>query len=55
MSIAEETLKAYFTKEKTRRSIISAAFFKKNRDEYVPIPQAQIDLVDGIYTQNYGW
>ena len=53
--IAAETINDYFTKEKTRYAFLSAAIFKKNRDEYVPIPQAQINLVEGIYTQNYGW
>ncbi|HCI54747.1 MAG TPA: RagB/SusD family nutrient uptake outer membrane protein [Bacteroidales bacterium] len=53
--IAAETLNSYFAVEKTRYSFLIAAYFKKNRDEYLPIPQQQIDLVEGIYTQNYGW
>ncbi|TXJ23192.1 MAG: RagB/SusD family nutrient uptake outer membrane protein [Chitinophagaceae bacterium] len=50
--IAAETINAYLTVEKTRRNHLSSAVFTKGRDEYLPIPQAQIDLVDGLYTQN---
>ncbi|HZY82640.1 MAG TPA: RagB/SusD family nutrient uptake outer membrane protein, partial [Cyclobacteriaceae bacterium] len=53
--IAAETLNAYFDKEKTRYSFLQGAKFTKNRDEYMPIPQAQINLVEGIYKQNNGY
>lgn len=53
--IAAETLNAYFAVEKTRFAFLSAANFRKNRDEYLPIPQTQIDLSEGIYSQNFGW
>jgi len=53
--IAAETLNKYFAEEKVRYTFLSTASFKKNRDEYLPIPQQQINLVEGIYTQNYGW
>jgi hypothetical protein len=53
--IAAETLNAYFAKEMTRYSFLSAANFTKGRDEYLPIPQTQIDLVEGLYQQNNGW
>ncbi len=53
--IAAETLNAYLTKEKTRHPHLQNAVFTKGRDEYLPIPQDQINLVDGIYTQNPGY
>lgn len=53
--IAAETLNDYFAKERERFSFLQDAHFTKNRDEYMPIPQAQINLVEGIYEQNYGY
>lgn len=53
--IAAETLNAYLTKEKTRHPHLQNAVFTKGRDEYLPIPQDQINLVDGIYQQNPGY
>jgi len=46
----------YFAKEKTRRpAIFSSAYFTKNKNEYIPIPQNQIGYVKGIYKQNAGF
>jgi hypothetical protein len=53
--IAAETINAYFEKEKQRVPYMGIANFAKNRDEYMPIPQQQIDLSQGIYKQNAGW
>jgi hypothetical protein len=53
--IAEPTLNTYFTKEKTRRPFFKDAFFKKNKNEYLPIPQTQLNLSSGNYTQNNGF
>ena len=53
--IAAETINAYFAAEALRHSFIASAHFTKGRDEYWPIPQAQIDLVEGLYKQNNGW
>lgn len=53
--IAAETCNAYFEVEKTRHNYLKDAHFTKNRDEYFPIPQTQIDYVGGLYTQNPGW
>jgi hypothetical protein len=50
--IAAETLNAYLTVEKTRRAYLSSAFFTKGRDEYLPIPQREIDFTKGLYVQN---
>jgi hypothetical protein len=53
--IAAEVLNKHFAKEKTRFVFLQNANFTKGRDEYLPIPQAQINLVSGIYVQNNGW
>jgi hypothetical protein len=53
--IAAETLNEYFEVEKTREVFLSKAHFTKGRDEYLYIPQTQINLVNGIYVQNNGW
>jgi len=53
--IAAETLNAYFAAEKNRFVFLAKANFAKGRDEYLYIPQAQINLVNGIYDQNNGW
>ena len=53
--IASETLNTYFETEKTRVPHLDAAHFTKNRDEYLPIPERQIQYSKGIYEQNYGW
>ncbi len=50
--IAAETLNSYFDVERTRRSFLNDALFQKNRDEYLPIPQQEIDLSEGLYQQN---
>jgi starch-binding outer membrane protein, SusD/RagB family len=52
--IAAETINAYFAVEKTKRAYLSAAGFRKNQDEYFPIPNAQITLSEGVYVQNTG-
>lgn len=53
--IAEPTMNAYFTKEKTRRTYLSTAKFTAGRDEYLPIPQAEITFTNGLYKQNPGY
>ena len=53
--IAEETLNDYFSVERTRRGYLSQARFTQGRDEYLPIPQAQVDLSRGLYQQNPGY
>ena len=50
--IAAETLNEHFSIEKTRFVFLANANFKKGRDEYLPIPQQQINLANGIYIQN---
>jgi hypothetical protein len=53
--IAEPTLNAYLTKEKTRRAFLNSAKFTAGRDEYFPIPQREIDFTKGLYVQNPGY
>ncbi len=53
--IAEQTLNTYLSKEKQYRAYLSEAQFTRGRDEYLPIPQRQIDLSGGLYEQNVGY
>lgn len=45
----------YFPKEKTLRSYYDKSSFQAGRDEYFPIPQAQINFSGGLYRQNPGY
>jgi starch-binding outer membrane protein, SusD/RagB family len=53
--IAAQTLNAYIAVEKTRFNFLDDANFTQGRDEYLPIPQAEINLTHGLYVQNNGW
>ncbi|PVD49871.1 RagB/SusD family nutrient uptake outer membrane protein [Terrimonas sp.] len=53
--IASEEMNTYFNTERTRKSYLKDAKFTKNRDEYFPVPQQQINYVKGLYKQNPGW
>lgn len=53
--IAESTLNAYIAKEKVRRTFLATAKFTAGRDEYLPIPQAEITFTNGLYKQNPGY
>ncbi len=53
--LAEPTLNAYLDKEKVRRTYLSTAKFTAGRDEYLPIPQAEITFTNGLYIQNPGY
>ena len=52
-TVAEE-LNAYIAAEKSRRSYLNAASFTKGKNEYNPIPRAQIDLSKNTLKQNPG-
>ncbi len=52
---AAADLNAYIAKEKTRRPFFNTASFTAGKNEYFPIPQAQIDLSQGTLTQNPGY
>lgn len=54
--IADKVLnEEYFPKEKTLRSYYDKSQFKSGRDEYFPVPQAQINFSGGLYQQNPGY
>lgn len=55
--IAESTLNAYFTYEGQKLPVaLGGARFTSNQDEYLPIPQAQIDLQGkDVLKQNQGY
>lgn len=53
--IAEPVLNDYISKEKVRRTFLSTAKFTAGRDEYLPIPQAEITFTKGLYRQNPGY
>lgn len=53
--IAAEYLNNYFASEVQRTPHLVGAHFTKNRDEYLPISQAQINFSKGLYKQNPGW
>lgn len=52
---ADEVLNTYYSEEKSKRTYYSAASFDKNQDEYIPIPQQQINFSKGLYEQNYNY
>ena len=53
--VAAQTLNEYLAVEKTRHDYLQNARFTAGRDEYLPIPQAQIDFTSGLYKQNPGY
>jgi hypothetical protein len=53
--IAADYLNSYFAVETTRTPHLAGAQFTKNRDEYLPISQNQINFSKGLYKQNPGW
>lgn len=54
--IAESVLNSYFAKEFPRgRGWMKDGHFTAGRDEYMPIPQPQINYSYGVYKQNVGY
>jgi hypothetical protein len=53
--IAASTLNSFISVEKTRFNFLANANFTQGRDEYLPIPQTEINLTHGLYQQNAGW
>ena len=53
--IAEKVMNAHFEKERVRSSWLNVARFNTGRDEYLPIPQAQMNWGQGVYKQNPGY
>ncbi|GAC24187.1 RagB/SusD family nutrient uptake outer membrane protein [Paraglaciecola mesophila] len=53
--IAKETIDSYLSVEQNRKPYLVEAKFTKNKHEYLPIPNQQINLSGGIYIQNPGY
>ncbi|MES2484438.1 MAG: RagB/SusD family nutrient uptake outer membrane protein [Bacteroidota bacterium] len=53
--VTDEVMNAYYAEEKTKRAYYSDAYFDKNKEEYCPIPLAQINFSQGVYHQNPGY
>lgn len=53
--IADQVLNQYFDLEKKVTDHLNNALFTKNRDEYAPIPQQQIQWSKKLYEQNHGY
>ncbi len=53
--IAAATMNAYFTFERQITGDLSTGNFTADKNEYFPIPQAQIDLSNGKLKQNKGY
>lgn len=51
----EPVMNAHFAKERDRFDWLKLAHFNTGRDEYLPIPQAQMNWSKGGYTQNPGY
>jgi len=52
--VAAETLNGYLASESVIRSVLAGGHFRKNQDEYLPIPNTEITLSEGLYIQNTG-
>jgi hypothetical protein len=58
--IADQEINTYFQTEMKKREYLVGAFFTKNKNEYFPLPQSQIDLSAGangvpLLKQNPGY
>lgn len=51
---AESVINKYYAEEANNCSIFTSAKFTKNKNEYLPIPYAQVAASNGNYTQNIG-
>lgn len=50
--VAAEVMNEYFQAERAHRPYMGEALFTHGKDEYLPIPSAQIELSRGSYKQN---
>ncbi len=53
--IADEVMNTYYAGEKSKRAYYNDAYFDRNKEEYCPIPLAQINFSQGVYHQNPGY
>ena len=50
--VAADVMNEYFAAERMHRPYMGEATFTHGKDEYLPIPSAQIELSHGLYQQN---
>lgn len=50
--IADQVMNTYYKEESTKRAYYESANFDKNKEEYIPIPQQQLNFSKGVYKQN---
>ena len=53
--IADSVINTFYKEEAPKRTYYEDAHFEKNRAEYVPIPQQQINFSKQVFKQNYGY
>ncbi|MFV8344033.1 RagB/SusD family nutrient uptake outer membrane protein [Flavobacterium sp. XS2P39] len=53
--VAGEWINGYMLSESAKRNYYSGASFTSGRDEYLPIPQIEIDASGGVYKQRLGY
>lgn len=53
--IADSVINTFYKEEAPKRTYYEDAHFEKNRAEYVPVPQQQINFSKQVYKQNYGY
>lgn len=53
--IADQVMNNFYGTERSRRAYYSNASFTKDKNEYCPIPQKQINYSQNVYEQNCGW
>ena len=53
--IADSVINTFYKEEAPKRTYYEDAHFEKNRAEYGPIPQQQINFSKQVYKQNYGY
>ena len=53
--IADSVINTFYKEEAHKRTYYEDPHFEKNRAEYVPIPQQQINFSKQVYKQNYGY
>jgi len=54
-AIADQEINAYLEKEKHLRAYLNGSVFTRNKNEYFPIPQSEIDKSGGTLKQNPGY
>ncbi len=53
--VADRVLNDFYEGEKGKRTYYKEAHFTKNKAEYIPIPQQQINFSKNVYKQNYNY